>query len=128
MEFLYKLIFFGNGCLELVCVFTTSFIGALFASDSFAFKMNVLMKTLCTAPWGKLGIHQQYHDHDTMLGEQSKWQTESGGGVQRPVCVEEKWAEAKAGPSPATLPVLLLALPEKRETVKIHARQWKKTN
>lgn len=50
MEFLYKLIFLGNGCLELVCVFTTSVIGALFASDSFSLKINVLMKTLCTAP------------------------------------------------------------------------------
>lgn len=72
MEFLYKLIFFGNGCLELACVFTTSFIGVLFASDSFSFKINVLMKTLCSALRGKLEIHQQYHRHDTMPGEQSK--------------------------------------------------------
>lgn len=44
------------------------------------------MKTLCVTLWGKLEIHQHYHQNDTMLGEQTKWQTESV--FQRPVCVE----------------------------------------
>lgn len=37
------------------CAFTTSFTHRLYTSDSFSFKMHLLMKTLCRAWGGQLG-------------------------------------------------------------------------